>query len=148
MSMANAAVTTSTIFRASGFCSETALEMATELLNTPVEDSLATQHTASVSFVTLPAICSGLMALPQGTSTLSTCLPLSSAISMSLFPNEPLVMPRHFSETPFLMAPSLKAVADPATMSVSRAFLIFSTMLPWSSLYSAERCVIMGLVID
>ena len=71
---------------------------------------------------------------------------------MSLLPKEPLVIPRHLSFTAFLMAPSLNTVADPATrktsMSVSRALRIFSTMFAWSSLYSPERCVIIGLVID
>ena len=71
---------------------------------------------------------------------------------MSLFPKDPFVMPSIFSETPFLTAPSLRTVAEPATrktsMSVSRVFLTFSTMFAWSSLYSPERCVIIGLVID
>ena len=137
---------------ASGFCSLTDLARATESLNTPVDDSLLTQWTSSTSLDTFPSMSSGFIALPQGIWTLSTVLPLSSAISMDLLPKDPLVMPIVLLAEPFLMAPSRNAVADPATrntsMSVSRVFLIFSTMSPWSSLYSLERCVIMGLFID
>ena len=145
-------MTASTIISASGFCSLTALARATESLKTPVEDSLLTQWTISVSLPTLPSMCSGFIALPHSTWTLSTVFPLSSAISMDLFPKDPLVIPRDFSLMPFLMAPSRKAVADPATrktsMSVSSVFLIFSTMSPWSSLYSLHLCVIIGLFIE
>jgi len=151
-SIAKAEVTASTITSASGFCSLTDLASATESLKTPVEDSLLTQWTSSTSFPIFPSMCSGFIALPQGTSTLSTAFPLSSAISMDLLPNDPLVIPKVFSEAPFLMAPSRKAEADPATMntsiSVSSAFLTFSTMDACSSLYSGERCVIIGLVMD
>ena len=145
-------MTASTIISASGFCSLTALARATESLKTPVEDSLLTQWTISISLVTFPSMSAGFIALPHSTWTFSTVFPLSSPISMDLLPKDPLVMPRDFSLTPFLMTPSRKAVADPATrntsMSVSRVFLIFSTMSAWSSLYSLDLCVIIGLFID
>ena len=152
MSMANADVTASTWMIASGFWALTSLARATESLKTPVEDSLLTQWTISTSFPTFPAMCSGFIASPQGTWTFSTVFPLSSPSSMDLFPKEPLVIPRVLDAAPFLIPASSMMVADPPTrktsMSVFRTFLIFSTMFPWSSLYSLDLCVIMGLVID
>ena len=150
-SIAKADVTASIMVRASGFWALTSLANASESLNTPVEDSLLTQWTASMSLVTFPAMCSGFIALPQGTSTFVTSFPLSCPSSMDLFPKEPLVSPRDLLLTPFLIAASSMTVADPPTrktsISVLRAFWIFSTMPAWSSLYSLQRCVIIGLVI-
>ena len=149
-SAANADVTASTRMSASGFCALTSLASATLSLRTPVEDSLLTQWTASMSLVTFPSMSEGLMAFPQGTWTSVTSLPLAVPHSMNLFPKEPLLIPSDFDATAFLMDPSMRTVAEPPTRntssSVQRAFLIFSTIAPWRALYSLHLCVIIGLV--
>ena len=117
--MANMEVTASIMMSESGFWDLTDSASATESQYTPEEDSLETQWTASVSLATLPSMSAGLTAVPRGTLTLSTVLPLVSATSMDLSPKEPEVSPRDFLEIPLLAAPSRSTVAEPDTIRKS-----------------------------
>ena len=99
---------------------------------TPVDDSLDMKVTASMSFISLPLTCSGLMPLPHSTSILSTSFPFAVPMPCHLSPNEPFDIPVIFRLTPQRTQASRNPVAEAGArnicMSVSSALCSFSTM--------------------